>query len=207
MRPFETLLEEAVVFHGHMCPGQVLGVRMVLAGCLALGIDEPRAAGKSLAVFVEINRCAADAIQSVTGCSLGRRNLWHVDYGKMAATFVNVPMEDAVRVVARDDARAAVPRYVDDVADMRRAQIAGYRLMPDDELLVTERVAIRPGWLDRRRARVPCRSCGEGINYEREIVRAGTVFCRACAGFAYYMPLGVARVPAESVGAAGGSGG
>jgi formylmethanofuran dehydrogenase subunit E len=207
MRPFDALLEEAVLFHGHLCPGQVLGVRTAVAGCLGVGFEEPRAAGKALAVFVEINRCAADAIQSVTGCSLGRRNLWHVDYGKMAATFVNVPLGDAVRVAARDDARERASRYVDDAVDARRAQIVGYRLMPDDELFTIERVAIRAGWLDRHRVRVPCRSCGEGINYEREIVRDGTVLCRACAGFAYYMSLGVARVPAESVGVAGGSGG
>jgi len=66
MQPFEALLEEAVAFHGHLCPGQVLGVRMAIAGCRALGIDEPKAAGKALAVFVEINRCAADALQSVS---------------------------------------------------------------------------------------------------------------------------------------------
>jgi formylmethanofuran dehydrogenase subunit E len=197
MRPFEALLDEAVVFHGHLCPGQVLGVRMAVTGCLALGIDEPKGAGKGLAVFVEINRCAADAIQSVTGCSLGKRTLWYVDYGKMAATFVSVPEQRAIRVVARDDARERVSRYVDEVVDARCAQIAGYRLMPDAELFTMERVAIRPGWLDRRRVRVSCQVCGEGVNYEREVTREGAVLCRACAGMAYYTPLGLPRVRAE----------
>jgi formylmethanofuran dehydrogenase subunit E len=198
MRPFEDLLDAAVRFHGHLCPGQVLGVRMAVAGCLALGLDEPQATGKRLAVFVEINRCAADAIQSVTGCSLGKRNLWHVDYGKMAATFVHVPADHAVRVTARDDARTAVARYFADGAAARRAQIAGYRVMPDTELLRVERVAIRPGWLDRRRVRVPCQRCGEGVNYGRELTREGLVLCRACAGAAYYVPLDTVVEPTEA---------
>ena len=106
MRQFDELLQEAVAFHGHLCPGQVLGIRMAVAGCRALQIDEPKAMGKGLVVFVEIDRCATDAIQAVTGCSLGKRTLKHMDYGKMAATFVNVPAGEAVRVAARDDARA-----------------------------------------------------------------------------------------------------
>ncbi|MBI2544417.1 MAG: formylmethanofuran dehydrogenase subunit E family protein, partial [Candidatus Rokubacteria bacterium] len=90
VKPFGELLREAVAFHGHLCPGQVLGVRMAMAGCRALGVAEPKGMGKNLVVFVEIDRCATDAIQAVTGCSLGKRTLKHVDYGKMAATFVNV---------------------------------------------------------------------------------------------------------------------
>jgi formylmethanofuran dehydrogenase subunit E len=89
-RPFADLLEEAVRFHGHLCPGQVLGVRMALAGCRELGIDRPRSVGKRLVVFVEIDRCATDAIQALTGVSIGKRTLKHLDYGKMAATFADV---------------------------------------------------------------------------------------------------------------------
>src|SRR3990172_12461386 len=105
MKPFDELLQEAVAFHGHLCPGQILGVRMAMVGCRALGVEEPKAMGKGLVVFVEIDRCACDAIQVVSGCSLGKRTLKHLDYGKMAATFVNVSTEEAVRVVARADAR------------------------------------------------------------------------------------------------------
>ena len=104
-RSFDDLLAEAVEFHGHLCPGQVLGVRMALAGTREVGITTPRTAGKNLVVFVEIDRCATDAIQALTGVSLGKRTLKHLDYGKMAATFVNVSRGAAVRVVARDCAR------------------------------------------------------------------------------------------------------
>ncbi len=188
MRPFGELLQEAVAFHGHLCPGQVLGVRMTMAGCRALGIEDPKATHKNLVIFVEIDRCATDAIQAVTGCSLGKRTLKHLDYGKMAATFVNVPTGKAVRVVARDDARERAGLYAPNVTDARKAQIAAYRTMPEAELLRLEPVVIKPGWLDRQRVRVPCQICSEGVNYGREVVSDGRSLCRSCFAGGYYAP-------------------
>lgn len=185
-RTFDDLLAEAVRFHGHLCPGQVLGVRMTLAGCRAVGIEEPRRAGKGLVVFVEIDRCATDAIQALTGVSLGKRTLKHVDYGKTAATFVDVARGTAVRVVARDDARALVAGWAPGESDARRAQIAAYRVMPEESLLRCDPVTVVPGWLDRPRVRVGCEACGEGISYRREAVVGARVLCRACAGEGYY---------------------
>jgi formylmethanofuran dehydrogenase subunit E len=185
-RPFESLLAEAVAFHGHLCPGQVLGVRMAVAGCRALGLGEPRQAGKRLVVLVEIDRCATDAIQALTGVSLGKRTLKHVDHGKMAATFADTLTGAAVRVVALDDARALA--VIPGEPDARRAQTLAYRTMPEDRLLRLERVIVNPGWLDRRRLRVACAQCGEGVNYEREVRAGGRVLCRACAGEPYYAP-------------------
>ena len=187
MRPFDELLQEAVAFHGHLCPGQVLGVRMAMAGCRDLGIAEPKVMGKGLVVFVEIDRCAADAIQAITGCSLGKRTLKHLDYGKMAATFVNVATGQAVRVLARDDARERASLYAPGVADPRECQIAAYRVMPETELLSLTPVVIRPGWLDRRRIRVSCQLCGEGVNYGREVVSDGLTLCRSCFAGGYYV--------------------
>jgi formylmethanofuran dehydrogenase subunit E len=181
-RAFEDLLDEAVRFHGHQCPGQVLGVRMTLAGCRALGIDRPRSAGKRLVVFVEIDRCATDAIQALTGVSLGKRTLKLLDYGKTAATFADVETGRAVRVVAREDARVRAAEWAPGIADERQAQMAAYRVMPEAELLAVTPVVIVPGWLDRRRARVVCQACGEGVNYEREVVAGGRTLCRPCAG-------------------------
>jgi len=100
-RGLDELTREAIAFHGHLCPGLVLGIRMARAGCRAIGIDRPRSAGKALVVFVEIDRCATDAIQALTGVSLGKRTLKHVDYGKMAATFADAVTGMAVRVSAR----------------------------------------------------------------------------------------------------------
>lgn len=187
-RPFDELLADAVRFHGHLCPGQVLGIRMALAGCREVGIERPRSAGKRLVVFVEIDRCATDAIQALTGVSLGKRTLKHLDYGKMAATFVDAVGGSAVRVVARDDARQAASEWAPREPEPRRAQVAAYRRMPEPLLLRIERVTVNPGWLDRRRVRVRCDQCGEGINYEREVIAAGRALCRACADGAYYIP-------------------
>jgi formylmethanofuran dehydrogenase subunit E len=192
-RTFETLLDEAVRFHGHVCPGQVLGVRMALAGCRALGIADPKAAGKRLVVFAEIDRCAIDAIQSVTGVSLGKRTLKHMDYGKMAATFVDVERDVAVRVVARDDARAHASEWAPGITGDREIQIEAYRVMPEETLLTITPVEVLPGWLDRRRVRVFCDICGEGINYEREVHIAGLTLCRPCAGQGYLRAEAVAR--------------
>ena len=84
--------------------------------------------------------------------------------------------------------RARVPDWADVEPDPRRAQAAAYRVMPEPLLLRIEPVAIGPGWLDRRRARVTCATCGEDVNYQREIVRDGLTLCRPCAGDAYYVP-------------------
>ncbi len=185
-RAFDELLDEAVAFHGHLCPGQVLGVRMTVAGCRALGAAHPQQAGKRLVVLVEIDRCATDAIQALTGVSLGKRTLKHVDYGKTAATFVDTVTREAVRVVARDDARELAGSVTPWGRDARRAQTAAYRTLPEDRLLRLERVTVDPGWLDRRRVRIFCAQCGEGVNYEREVRAGGRVLCRACAGESYY---------------------
>jgi formylmethanofuran dehydrogenase subunit E len=159
---------------------------MALAGCRAVGIEEPRRAGKGLVVFVEVDRCATDAIQALTGVSLGKRTLKHMDYGKMAATFVDVARDVAVRVVARDDARALAATWAPGESDPRRAQIIAYRIMPESDLLRLEPVTVNPGWLDRPRVRVRCDGCGEAVNYRREIVADARVLCRPCAGQRYY---------------------
>jgi formylmethanofuran dehydrogenase subunit E len=104
----------------------------------------------------------------------------------MAATFVNVSRGTAVRVVARDDARARVPAWAPGEADPRRAQIAAHRIMPEPEMLRIERVMVTPGWLDRPRVRVPCDGCGEDVNYRRETVVNARVLCRPCAGEGSY---------------------
>ena len=119
MRSFEELLSESSSLHGHRCAGQVLGVRMAMVGCREVGIDEPKSC-KKLVVYVEMDRCATDAVQAVTGCSLGKRTLKFLDYGKMAASFVNTETQQAVRVLAKDNARDLVPLYVQDRTNARK---------------------------------------------------------------------------------------
>jgi len=189
MRPFAELLAEAEVMHrGHACPGQVLGVRMAMAGCRALGIDEP-AEGRRLIVFVEIDRCAADAIAAVTGCRLGRRTLKFVDYGKMAATFLDTHRGRAVRVIARESSREAAWRYAPPGLDKHDAQREAYKVMPEHELLEVQQVTVHLGDEDRPGppiSRVLCDRCGEGINDRREVRNGEQALCVACASRGYY---------------------
>ena len=190
MQSFEEHLAKAVTAHGHLCPGQVLGVRMARCACLELGLDpDDRADRKRLIVYVETDRCAADALESVTGCKLGKRTLKHMDYGKVAATLVDTQTGRAVRVIARDDARDKVTAYGD--GGTPQAQLTAYQKMPDDDLLIVQRVKVDilpedlPG---RPLRRVTCEACGESVGDGREVTVNGRVLCRACAGASYYRP-------------------
>lgn len=188
MRDFETLLQFAAERHGHMCAGQVLGVRMAMLGLSKLGID-PDLEHKRLIVYVEIDRCAADAVASVTGCSLGKRTLKFADYGKMAATFVDMKTNRAVRVVALDTARERAQAYTNGDLSKGEVQQLAYKAMPDAELFNVQNVRVEISKFDQPGhplSRVPCAQCGEGINDGREMIREGKVLCRACAGNAYY---------------------
>ncbi|WP_376792147.1 FmdE family protein [Thermoflexus sp.] len=193
MRTLDEWLEEAAAFHGHLCPGQILGVRMALLGCQLLGLNpEDPGDRRRLIVYVEIDRCLTDAIATVTGCRLGRRTLKHVDYGKAAATFVDTRTGRAIRIVARDDARETALHLAPPGLSKAAAQRHAYRIMPDEDLFRIQLVQVTippedlPGHPLRR---VFCARCGEGINDGREVVRDGEVLCRACAGEPYYTPL------------------
>ncbi|MHB8653419.1 MAG: FmdE family protein [Terriglobia bacterium] len=189
MKSLEEYLTLAAQNHGHLCPGQVLGVRMAMLGLSALGISDPAAHQKRLITYVEIDRCATDAISLVTGCRLGRRSLKFMDYGKLAATFVDVETNRAVRVAARDDSRAKAKSMFTELADPHRQQLEAYKIMDDAELFTVHPVRVNlkaedmPG---RPRARVTCQQCGEGINDGRERNVLGRVLCRNCAGECYY---------------------
>lgn len=187
---FESILQESVRVHGHLCPGQVLGVRMSLLGLREIGIDDPKGRDrKKIIVFVEMDRCATDAVQSVTGCSLGRRTMKFMDYGKMAATFVNLGTGKAVRVVAREDSRLRAKDLAVGIEDKYAAQTEAYKIMPEGELfdVMEVDVHIKPEDLPGRPLRrVRCEACGEHVQDMREIRKEASILCRACAGHAYY---------------------
>ena len=197
---FESHLEESIRVHGHLCAGQVLGVRMALAGLREAGIADPKGADrKQIIVFVEMDRCATDAVQSVTGCSLGRRTMKFMDFGKMAATFINLRTGRAVRVAAREDARVRARDYAPEAPDKYAAQSQAYRMMPEAELfdIADVRVDLRPEDLPGRPlGRVACGGCGEHVQDGREVRRDGMVLCKSCAGEGYY----VLRFPYASPG-------
>ncbi|HEV2462421.1 MAG TPA: FmdE family protein [Acidobacteriaceae bacterium] len=185
MEPIDDLLKMAEEAHGHLCAGQILGVRMAMLGCRRLGIDEPRGKDrKRLVTFIEIDRCATDAIGVVTGCRLGKRALKFRDWGKMAATFIDLADGRAVRVVARESSKSRAKELYPEIENKNQQQMRAYREMPDEELFSEEWVEVPldarefPGYKGER---VACDICGEGINYDRFIRRDGKTLCLACA--------------------------
>jgi len=190
MESFEALLNKATAIHGHLCAGQVIGVRMAILGLQRIGIDDPRGADrKKLYVLVEIDRCATDAIQTVTGCSLGKRSLKWLDNGIMAATFVNLESGRAVRILAREESREAAKKYRPEVTDKYAQQLEAYRVMDEDELFLVQEVAVSIPACDlpgRPQRRVQCEGCGEWVQDGRDINQAERTLCRNCAEGAYF---------------------
>ncbi len=193
MQPLDELLEECNRVHGHMCAGQLLGARMALLGCRLIGIEDPRGADrKKLIVWVEIDRCMADAVGAVTGVRLGKRSLKYLDYGKVAATFYNTETNDAVRVVALEESRELADARHPEIESKKERQFLTYREAADEDLFKVERVGVDYGELDapgRPRSRVLCERCGEGVNDGREVRSADSVLCRPCASGGYYRKL------------------
>jgi len=192
----DALLEECGHLHGHLCAGQLLGVRMALLGCRLTGVLDPRGEDrKKLIVWVEIDRCMADAVGAVTGVRLGKRSLKFFDYGKVAATFLNTENGEAVRIVALDESRALADIRYPQIESKKERQFRTYREAECSELFKVERVRVEYGDMDapgRSRARVVCGRCGEGVNDGRESQGpAGEFLCRPCMSGGYYTNLGV----------------
>lgn len=179
MRTLEDDLEAAQAFHGHLCHGMVMGVRMARYGCRELGIDDPHTY-RDLVVYVEMDRCASDAVSVVSGVTLGRRRLKWVDYGKMAATFVDLASGRALRLAPRPEVPHAGPdtdplEYWKDWTDEQLFTCTPVSLsIPEED---------RPG---RPVRRVKCERCGEEIQDARDVVLERQTLCRACAHGAYY---------------------
>jgi formylmethanofuran dehydrogenase subunit E len=195
MEALDDLLRLAEEAHGHLCAGQILGVRMAMLGCRRLDVDEPRGKDrKRLVTFVEIDRCATDAIGVVTGCRLGKRALKFRDWGKMAATFIDLGNGRALRIAAKESSKARAKELYPEIENKNLQQMRAYREMPDEELFTEEWVEVAldakefPGYKGER---VACDVCGEGINYDRFVHREGKTLCLACAApeERYYRPL------------------
>ena len=193
MLSLDEYLLEAEKAHGHLCAGQVLGVRLAMLGLEKLGIEDPRGKDrKRLVTFVEIDRCATDAIAVVTGCRLGKRALKFRDWGKMAASFVDVSTGKAIRIAAKESSKALARSMHPEIESKNQQQMLAYREMPEDDLFTKQWVKVElpaeefPGYKGER---IVCTECGEGINFRREVLRDGRLLCRACAGEKYYKPL------------------
>ena len=191
MKTLPEYLDLAAVAHGHICAGQVLGVRLAMCGLRELGIDDPVADRKRLVTYVEIDRCVTDAVALVAHCRLGKRALKFRDWGKVAATFCDLHTARAVRIAARESSKQAARDMFPDLPKEEGQQKA-YAQLPDDILFSKEwvKVEIHPEDLPGFKGpRVVCAQCGEGINFKREIIRDGRALCRSCAGDKYYSSL------------------
>ena len=186
----EQHLQKAVAFHGHLCAGQVIGVRIAMLGLRLLGLSDPYGADrKKLMVIVEIGRCATDALMTVSGARVGRRTMQVIDNGKMAATFLNIENGQAVRIASRwnsqDKAIALYPQL-----SAKEAQIKGYKEMPDEDMFDIQQVAVQLPGEDMPglpHAKVPCSRCGEMVLDMRHVQRDDQSLCKSCAGGkAYY---------------------
>ena len=193
MKSLDEYLRDAEQAHGHLCAGQVLGVRLAMLGLKKLGLDDPHGKDrKRLVTFVEIDRCATDAVGVVTGCRLGKRALKFRDWGKVAATFVDIESGNAIRISAKESSKALARQMHPEDESRNQQQMLAYREMSDDDLFNTQWMKVDlpaeefPGYKGER---VVCAQCGEGINFRREVRRDGKVLCRACAGECYYEPL------------------
>lgn len=193
MKSLDEYLRDAEQAHGHLCAGQVLGVRLAMLGLAKLGINDPRGQDrKRLVTFVEIDRCATDAVGLVTGCRLGKRALKFRDWGKVAATFVDLNTGKAIRIAAKESSKALARQMHPELENKNQQQMLAYREMSDDDLFAAQWVKVElppeefPGYKGER---MICDACGEGINFRREIRREGRVLCCGCAGDNYYEPL------------------
>jgi len=191
MDDFEVLLKNSAIAHGHLCPGQVVGVRMAMLGCRLIGLDEPRRHDqiKKLIVYVEMDRCTADAVAHVTGVKLGRRSLKFMDYGIMAATFVNLETGKAYRALSTEEARSLANAYAPEIAEKYPQQLEAYKRMPDSVLFRVQEVRVKIDECDLpgpTRYKALCSRCGQMVRDQREVIKNGDVLCKPCTEDTYF---------------------
>ncbi|HLC02497.1 MAG TPA: FmdE family protein [Anaerolineales bacterium] len=191
MSDLNLLYTEVSHMHDHLCPRQVLGVRMGVRAGTELGIDLPQA-DKRLIALVETDGCTADGIGVATGCWVGRRTMFIVDYGKVAVTFVDGESGRSIRILPHPAARSNTIDYAPRIQDPWQRQLVAYQVMPDDELLAVQQVRLTLDFsalISEPAKRSICYSCAEEINNGREVMLDGRTLCRYCAGEAYFVPL------------------
>jgi formylmethanofuran dehydrogenase subunit E len=188
MKTLDEYLEMAGQAHGHLCAGQVLGVRLAMLGLQELGITDPIVERKRIVTYVEIDRCVTDAVALVANCRLGKRALKFRDWGKVAATFVDLQTGRAVRIAAKESSKQAAREMFPEM-DKEAGQQKAYATLPDEVLFERRwvKVEVKPEDLPGFKGpRVVCAECGEGINFKREVVVNGRTVCRGCAGEKYF---------------------
>jgi formylmethanofuran dehydrogenase subunit E len=192
---FDTLLKGSAKTHGHLCPGQVIGVRMAMLGCELIELNDPSNMPqiKKIIVYVEIDRCATDAISYVTGVKLGRRSLKFIDNGIMAATFVNLETKKAFRILSTEESRDLALKYATihfpGLKDPHQQQLEAYKKMDIDDLFKVEKVVVDIPLCDMpgpSTFKAECQNCGIIVRDKREVLKNSEILCKACAFGSYY---------------------
>lgn len=189
MTPLQELLQQTAALHHHLCPRQVLGVRMGLFAGELLGLEVPQTR-KRLLTIMETDGCGADGVAVATNCWVGRRTMRIIDYGKMAATFIDVRTEAAIRIAPHPQARAAAVALAPQTPNRWQAYLEAYQVLPEAQLFQYREVKVLQDVreiLSYAGRRAICAECGEEVINEREVEQDGRTLCRACAGTAYYV--------------------
>lgn len=194
LNPFEISFEELLKIceerHGHLCAGQVIGARLSLLGLELIGIKDPYGGDrKKFLVYVEIDRCATDAIQTVTGVSLGKRSMKFMDYGIMAATFLNLETNKAFRIVAKEEAKERAKFYYPHIENSAQRELLAYKVMPLSELFEVEEVKVKLKEVDlpgKPKEKVICESCKTVVRDGKHMEIEGKKLCKICADYAYF---------------------
>jgi len=189
MKSLNELLRDSASHHNRLCPRQVLGVRVGMLAAALLTLDLPQS-DKRLLAITETDGCFVDGVSAATGCYIGRRTLRVEDFGKTAATFIDSRNERTVRIAPQHDVRELAKQYAPEARNRWEAQLLGYQLMPDEDLLDFKWVKLRvpvSALVGRAGSRVNCDACGEEIINQREVIWESKILCRACAGQAYFL--------------------
>jgi len=186
----ETILQASMRDHSHLCPRQVLGARMGLAGLRFLEVTWPLHR-KRVLIVSETDGCFLDGLSAATGCTPGHRTLRIEDYGKTAGTFIDTETGRAVRIAPVRDIRTKAPFHAPNGLPRYQAQLLAYRVMPDEEMFSFQPVVLKASVaaiVSRPRLRVACSACGEEIINEREVRQGQRNLCRHCANGGYFVP-------------------
>lgn len=187
-------IDDAVKFHGHQCPGLWIGIRAAEICINRLGAHTDR---NPMLCVVETDMCGVDAIQVITGCTFGKGNLIHRDYGKSAFTFYNRTEEAGLRVVLKptteNQDRVEMRKLTKSISSGTAAPDARERLtqLRDKmcrQLMNTELedlFSINPSEISmpgpaRIHESKSCEHCGEMTMETRVRLLGGRVFCMPC---------------------------
>jgi formylmethanofuran dehydrogenase subunit E len=191
MQSLESILRESAERHKHLCPRQVLGARMSLLAGELLELELPRA-DKRLLVIAETDGCTVDGVIAATGCHVGGRTLRILDFGKVAATFIDTYTEAAIRISPSRQSRSLALDYASHARNDWEAMLLGYQVMPFDDLFCVQHVNLKISLeeiISKPSKKVQCEICNEEIINGREVIHEGLALCRSCTGENYYQVL------------------